>query len=329
MPSISTAPVTNANPTSGYLAVNAAMLRRLHYSKVDLFVRYETRGSPMLYHRAYCPLEPNQVDTLMQAAIEHIYVRADDFQEFGTHLLESVEELAAHDLIPAAERFAALQDALAVEIEHASRLTHCGRFVSLAEKVGIKLSSLLTTNHVLPRELFRLARHDFNTFSHVTNVAAYAVVLADRMGFCGEDELAQIATAAVLHDLGKRFIPINILAKRGKLSPEEHAIIETHPQRGYEELCDQAELSFEQLMIVYQHHERVDGRGYPVGLYGEEIHPWARMLSVVDVFDAMTAMRPYRRASSIQTAITYIAQRAGTHFDPEAVECWIDAMNEA
>lgn len=329
MPLITTAPAIKSNPTSGYLAVNAAMLRRLSHSKVDLFVRYDPRGSPMLYHRAYCPLEPGQVDKLMQAAINHIYVRADDFEVFGTHLLQAVEALAEHELIPTAERFAALQDAVAIEIEHVSRLTHCGRFVSVAEKIGAELCHLLTTNHVLPRELFRLARHDFNTFAHVTNVAGYAVILADHMGLCDEDGLAQIATAAILHDIGKRFIPLNILTKRAKLSSEERAIIETHPQRGYEELCDQSELSFEQLMMVYQHHERVDGKGYPVGLYGDEIHPWARMLSVVDVFDAMTAMRPYRRPTSVQAAMTYIVQRASTHFDPEAVECWNDAMNEA
>jgi HD-GYP domain-containing protein (c-di-GMP phosphodiesterase class II) len=85
-------------------------------------------------------------------------------------------------------------------------------------------------------------------------------------------------------------------------------------------------MSFEQLMMVYQHHERFDGKGYPVGVQGEEIHPWARMLAVVDVFDAMTGTRPYRRPATAQEAMEYIGRSAGTHFDPEMVKCWKSTM---
>jgi HD-GYP domain-containing protein (c-di-GMP phosphodiesterase class II) len=215
---------------------------------------------------------------------------------------------------------------MAVEIEHAARMIDCGPYVAVADKAGRELTSLLAASNVLPRDLFRLARHDFNTFTHVTNVASYGVILAERLGLCNGDELEQLAKAAILHDLGKRFIPASILTKPAKLDPEERANIETHPQRGYEELCDRDDMSFEQLMIVYQHHERFDGKGYPVGLQGEEIHPWARMLAVVDVFDAMTGTRPYRRPATGQEAMDYICKSAGTHFDPEMVKCWNSIM---
>jgi HD-GYP domain-containing protein (c-di-GMP phosphodiesterase class II) len=187
----------------------------------------------------------------------------------------------------------------------------------------------LSQSKALPRDLFRLARHDFNTFTHVTNVAGYAVILSEHLGLCDEAGLEQIATAAILHDIGKRFIPAAILTKPAKLDPEERAIIETHPQRGYEELCERPDMTFEQLMMVYQHHERMDGKGYPVGLRGQEIHPWGRMLAVVDVFDAMTAVRPYRRPATAQEAMQYIRQSSGTHFDPEVVACWDAIMSKS
>ena len=85
-------------------------------------------------------------------------------------------------------------------------------------------------------------------------------------------------------------------------------------------------MTFEQLMIVYQHHERFDGKGYPVGSQGEEIHPSARMLAVVDVFDAMTGIRPYRRPATAAEAMDYICKSAGSHFDPEMVACWKSIM---
>jgi len=312
--------------TAGYLTVQVEMLRRLRDAAVDLFVQYAPDASPVLYHRAGCPMEPEQFGRLLEAGVQNIYVRSDDFQYFGAHLLETVDTLAEQETVPSAERFAALQLAMAVEIEHVSRLVDCAPFISLADKVGRDLTTLLTANTVIPRDLFRLARHDFNTFTHVTNVAGYAVILAKQLGLCSGDELEQIAKAAILHDIGKRFIPTSILQKPAKLSPEEREIIESHPQRGYEELCSRPDMTFEQLMIVYQHHERFDGKGYPVGLQGEEIHPWARMLAVVDVFDAMTGTRPYRRPATPLEAMEYILQTAGTHFDPEVVACWSMTM---
>jgi HD-GYP domain-containing protein (c-di-GMP phosphodiesterase class II) len=316
----------NTSPTAGYLPVQIAMLQRLNQTTVDLFVQYERNNAPLLYHRAGCPLEAGITEKLREGGIDSIYVRSDDFQFFGAHLLEVVDSLADQSTISPGERFAALQLAMAVEIEHAARLIDCGPYVTVATKMGRELTSLLVNSDALPHDLFRLARHDFNTFTHVTNVASYGVLLAERLQLCPENQLEQLAKAAILHDLGKRFIPAKILSKPAKLDPEERAIIETHPQRGYEELCARGELTFDQLMIVYQHHERVDGTGYPVGLEGDEIHPWARMLAVVDVFDAMTGVRPYRRAATSAEAMGYITKSAGTHFDAEMVKCWSSMM---
>ncbi|HJQ78685.1 MAG TPA: HD-GYP domain-containing protein [Lacipirellulaceae bacterium] len=315
-----------SNSTAGYLAVPIAMLHRLRLATVDLFVQYEPGSSPVLYHRAGCPIEAKQLSHLAEAGVQHIFVRTEDFQQFGSHLLESVDSLEGDTPVPAAERFAVLQVAVAMEIERTSRLVDCGPYVTVAEKVGRDLTSLLSTNKVLPKDLFRLARHDFNTFTHVTNVAGYSVILAERLGLISGDGLEKIATAAILHDIGKRFIPAEILTKPSRLDPHERDIIETHPVRGYEELCERPGLTHDQLMIVYQHHERIDGTGYPVGIQGDEIHPWARMLSVVDVFDAMTGTRPYRRPATAQEAMNYIRQNAGTQFDSEVVQCWTSLM---
>ena len=315
-----------ANPTAGYMPVQVEMLRRLQHSNVDLHIQYEADCEPVLYYRAGCPLEADQASRLIETGIRQIFVRADEFHRFASHLLESVDSHSEHEAVPPAERFAVLQLAMAVEIEHAARLVDCGPYVAVADKLGRELTSMLVNNNVLPRDLFRLARHDFNTFTHITNVASYGVLLAERLGLCDGSEFEALAKAAILHDIGKRFIPVSILQKPAKLDPEERAIIETHPQRGYEELCARDDMTHEQLMMVYQHHERFDGKGYPVGFQGEEIHPWARMLAVVDVFDAMTGTRPYRRPGTAAEAMDYISRSAGTHFDPEMVACWTSIM---
>jgi HD-GYP domain-containing protein (c-di-GMP phosphodiesterase class II) len=154
-------------------------------------------------------------------------------------------------------------------------------------------------------------------------------MLAKKLGINDDNELRRIATGAILHDLGKRFVPNRILTKTTKLTAEEREIVESHPTRGYVELCKKSGLDFGQLMMVYQHHEHVDGSGYPVGVLKDEIHPWALMLAVVDVFDTKTATRPDERTATADEVLDYQCQRAGTHFDREVVECWKSAMKKA
>jgi HD-GYP domain-containing protein (c-di-GMP phosphodiesterase class II) len=302
------------------VAIKIDMLRNLCNSAVDYFVQYEPRSAPVLYHRAGCQFDASHLAVLDEAGVSQIYVRSGDLATFGNDLLK------ADKMVPPAERFAALQLAYAVEIERAAHLVDCGQYVALAEKVACDLTEMLNDHDALPRDLFRLARHDFNTFTHVTNVTCYAVILAIRLGTCSHSEMERFAIGAMLHDIGKRFIPVSILTKPTRLMRKERALIETHPQRGYEDLCYRPQITREQLLMVYQHHERIDGSGYPVGITGKEIHPWAKILAVVDVFDAMTGSRPYRRSTTPWDALRYIQRNAGTHFDPEVVQCWQEVL---
>jgi HD-GYP domain-containing protein (c-di-GMP phosphodiesterase class II) len=327
----STAVVPNpvSDPLRGFLPVHVSMLKRVKRAPVDVFVQTDRNSAPTLYCRAGLPMENQQLMGLGDAGIREVYVRTGEFQDFGAHLLESVEAVLDGEDISPADRFAALQLAVAVEVEQTARLIDCSKFAVLSQKIGRDIVSFVAASDVAPRDLFRIARHDFNTFTHVTNVASYSVVLAERMGITCEEELQQIATAAMLHDVGKRFIPARILNKPTRLDPDERDIIESHPTRGYEDLCDRPELNHAQLMVVYQHHERIDGNGYPVGVSGHQIHPWAKLVSVVDVFDAMTGKRPYRKSITVQTALEYIARNAGSQFDPEVVQCWMSATKNA
>ncbi len=317
-----------ANSPDGFVSVRLNTLHSVNSAAVDLFVQYESHGPPALYCRAGRELDPQHLAELADAGIEHIFICNNDFHHFGSDLLESIESYLHREAVPQTEKFSALQVAVAVEIEHSLRLVDCGKFLSLAEKVGRQIVGLLAASDVLPRDLFRIARHDFRTFTHVTNVASYSAILAERLGVTDRQELEQIAAGALLHDIGKRFIPASILAKTGRLDQEEREICESHPQRGYVELCDRPGLGFGQLMMVYQHHERIDGTGYPVRILGNEIHPWAKLLTVVDVFEAMTASRPYRRPASAQSVLAYQRRHAGTQFDREVLECWISAMSK-
>jgi HD-GYP domain-containing protein (c-di-GMP phosphodiesterase class II) len=318
-----------ANPLAGFVPVQVPTLRLAKVASLDLFVQYESHSEPVLYTRAGCHPDEKQFAELAEAGVENLYVRSGDFGNLSNELLESLESILKRDDIRPAEKFATMQLALAVAIEQTLRLTDCSKFRALAAKTGDDMVALLGDGDVLPRELFRTARHDLNTFTHVTNVAGYNVVLARSMGITDENELRKIATAAILHDIGKRFMPARILTKTERLTSEEREMVESHPTRGYAELCENSDLEFGQLMVVYQHHERVDGTGYPVRIHKDEIHPWARMLAVVDVFDSMTAKRTQGKPVTPEYVLDFQRQQSGTRFDSEVVECWITAMTKA
>jgi HD-GYP domain-containing protein (c-di-GMP phosphodiesterase class II) len=124
-------------------------------------------------------------------------------------------------------------------------------------------------------------------------------------------------------------IPNQILGKPGRLTKEEMAVVRRHPTRGFQLLREENELSSGQLMMVYQHHEWMNGKGYPVGCLGREMHLWARICAVVDVFEALTGKRPYRRPNTIVESLAIMDRESGTHFDEEILRCWKSHFAEA
>ena len=120
-----------------------------------------------------------------------------------------------------------------------------------------------------------------------------------------------------------QYIPRHILDKRGKFTPRERQIVQQHATHGFRELCNRDDLSNGQLMMVYGHHERCDGGGYPVGLMRGEIHVYARLCAIADTYAALTSDRPHRRASRKANVIEYLDRQAGRAFDEEMTRCWI------
>lgn len=166
---------------------------------------------------------------------------------------------------------------------------------------------------------------DLSTAAHTWRVALYARAMAEHAGL---DHVLthRITQAAALHDLGKIDIPDAILQKAGPLTPDEFAIIQQHPALGHERLVSMGETDEITLELVRHHHERPDGLGYPDGLVGDAIALAARIFAVIDSFDAMTSVRPYRQqvgAAAALRALDELRAGAGTRYDARAVELFV------
>ncbi|MDY7578229.1 response regulator [Herbaspirillum sp. RTI4] len=164
---------------------------------------------------------------------------------------------------------------------------------------------------------------DEETGGHLLRMATYAHLIATELGL-SEEECAIVRDAAPLHDIGKVGIPDRILLKRGRLDDDEMAIMRTHPALGAAILSGgTSPLLRAAASIALSHHERYDGSGYPSGTRGEDIPLYARIISVADVFDALTTARPYKQAWELERAMLFLQEGAGSHFDPLCVEVFL------
>jgi putative nucleotidyltransferase with HDIG domain len=169
--------------------------------------------------------------------------------------------------------------------------------------------------------------HDPTTLIHSRKVAQLAIQIGEHLGL-PTDALRRLAVAGLLHDIGKLQIPEDILRKPGALTDEEYRTIQTHPQVGADLLAHLGSFD-EEIPIVLAHHERLDGRGYPLGLAGEHIPLEARILSICDVFDALTSPRPYREAWTRERALELIVKETGTAFDPSCTSALLAVVVES
>ncbi|MBC7319016.1 HD-GYP domain-containing protein, partial [bacterium] len=157
-------------------------------------------------------------------------------------------------------------------------------------------------------------------------VSELSCKIAEKLGLSSND-IERMRIAGLLHDIGKIAIPGEILNKPAKLGELEFEIVKTHPQIGYDIIRKVNSLS-DIAEIILQHHERLDGSGYPKGLKGNEILLPARILAVADVVEAMTSHRPYRPAFSLEDVIKELKENSGKLYDPQVVSACLDVIGE-
>ena len=172
-------------------------------------------------------------------------------------------------------------------------------------------------------DLVDLRTFDDYTYRHSVNVAVLSLVIAMGLHYTYE-EMVDLCLAALFHDLGKTTIDINILNKPGKLTAEENEIVRCHPQMAYDMIAEKWGIPSRVKIAALCHHENEDGSGYPKGLTGDKIHPFAKILHVADVYDALSSKRPYKEAFSFSESLEYIMGAGGTMFDFEIVMAFLN-----
>lgn len=201
--------------------------------------------------------------------------------------------------------------------------------LALEDRVAQRTRELTETRLEIIRRLGRAAEFkDNETGLHVIRMSHYSRLIANELGH-GEEWTDLIFNAAPMHDIGKIGIPDRILLKPGKLDGDEWEIMKKHAEFGGDIIGEHdsplLKLSKE---IALSHHEKWDGSGYPGGLKGEDIPLSGRVIAIADVFDALTTERPYKKAWSVEDALSLIKDNSGSHFDPGLVPVFLDVLDE-
>lgn len=193
------------------------------------------------------------------------------------------------------------------------------------EIINEVLYEVIFSKNIL-ENLVNISIYDDYTMNHSLNVMMLSTVIGRNRNF-NMKEIKKLAIGCIFHDIGKTFIPIEIINKPGKLTNEEFEIVKTHSEKGYEFLRNYTSLPITSVNIALSHHEREDGSGYPRNLCGNKIHIFSKIASICDVFDVLTSDRPYRRAEPVNEAMEYLLASGGDEFSLETIRAFSKSIN--
>lgn len=282
---------------------------------------YQDNGTVLLAQGTY--LTDSLINRLKQLNIFAVYI--DDEVSEGIEIVESIpNELRAEAAAAIKEGLDSLVD-LHKNKTNLQGIMKTGRVVRSMQKVFKDILESLNANGAALNLLATTKVHEDDVYNHSLNVSIYACQLAIENGLPIKN-IEEIGLGAMLHDLGKMYIPKEVLNKPGKLSENEFELVKSHCELGFETLKKIHEIPIPVAHCALQHHEKVDGTGYPRGLKEEEIHKYAKIISVADVFDAVTSHRAYRPPMLPHIGMEVLYGGIGTAFEQRQVELFKSAI---
>ncbi len=303
--------------TAGYyFAISPLMLFPDTKGDFGIYLKHQNRF--ILYANPQERITIEHLQRLHDNGVKEIYVLTAQRQAYDQYLDRNLGRMLLDDNLPQPERAKLFYSASISIVGDIFKRRLPPNLVEQAYDKMLKLVNLglkyLTRADSL-KSVASLISHDYQTFNHCVHVFIYTASILQTFGL-EEEEVAQCGLGALLHDIGKTVIPKAILNKPGKLTATERQVVETHPVKGVG-LLVHAPLSRQVTQAVLFHHERVNGQGYPAGLRGQEIPLAVKAVTVSDVYDALTADRPYARQYSPFEALSIMRDEMNGHFDQE------------
>lgn len=267
------------------------------------------------------------IESLLKLGVTSVYIREGEEdpedENISPQALETIEKLKVPDRAKV-KLSESVKKRVSEGIQYLFSNTSTETFTDTANHIANDLMKAISDNDAIAIDISTLKVSDEYTFKHSVDVATMAMVIAKKHGM-SEKEVQEIGISGLLHDVGKSQIPNEILNKAGRLTEEEFALMKQHSLFGFKILKEKDSISQAISLGVLQHHEKINGQGYPLGLKADQISSYAKVLSIADVYDALVTERPYKKAFSQNDAIEIIMSMT-TDLDISIMESFLGSI---
>ncbi len=306
-----------------YLPITPSSLRTNTTVGCDIFLLAKTTAEIrfVLYCRGDAIFDETKKDVLIAQKIKSLFIKKGDQEVFFEYLENNFMHIISDESIPPDERSKVVHGAATNLVKDLFNDPKTGT-VERSKAFAHNMVDYVIKDSIAAENLLNLAVHEYHTYTHSVNVAAIGTLFGQGLGL-GVKELKGLCAGILLHDVGKTRISADILNKPGKLTKEEFEIVKKHPELGMEVLEETGVKFKEERIVTLQHHENDDGSGYPYGLKKDEIHPCGKIARVIDVYDALTARRPYADAVRPFAALVEMRDEMLHCFDTEVLKEFI------
>lgn len=272
-------------------------------------------------------LDEYLIESLLKRGITSVYIREgeEEPEEVKISLLaQSVIEKVRVDDRSKVQLKESVKKRVAEGMQYLYNNTDTQDFTDATNTIADELQHAISSNDAIAVDIGALKVSDEYTFKHSVDVATMAMIVAKQYGF-DKKQVYEIGISGLLHDLGKSKIPNEVLNKPARLTEEEFEVMKQHSVFGYRILKDKKDISDQVRLGVLQHHEKVNGTGYPMGVTAAQMHVYAKILSVVDIYDALVTERPYKNAFSQRDAVEMIMSMT-QELDMDVMKSFLESM---
>mgnify|MGYP000383303862 CR=1 FL=1 len=290
-----------------FMPVALATLQFERAAPCDLYRRIQG-GQYVFFAQKGVLFDQAARERVIESGSDLLYIREEEQALYSAYLQETLVSIVSDPAVSSDRKAEAVHSACLQTLQRTfeePRAVFLGQACEILEPTV----DLIVSDDQATKHLIQLTTYDHSTYVHSTNVGIFSIALARILfGDDSQHDMQRLGKGFFLHDIGKCNIPIEILNKPGLLTDEERDIVQCHVRDGYEMVEDSGLMTDEARTIILQHHERDDGRGYPNQRSAEEIHPYARICRLADVYEALTSNRPYHTSRSSIEALKFMKE---------------------
>jgi HD-GYP domain-containing protein (c-di-GMP phosphodiesterase class II) len=309
-------PAQHAHPEDAeFLPIPLHNLRMDTVTGFNLYLWKPTHQHHVLYREGNLSFTDEHRCNLEQSGITCLYISTSDRMTYLRYMEDHLDHIVADANLSCRDRSAVLYSCCAQLVDEIFQDPESTEGLARARTLVKSTVRHLRRDTEGLATLLTLTPEDYQLTTHATNTCVLGVAIGQRLGLCTE-ELRDLGTGILLHDIGKARIDARILEKSGPLTEEEDTLLKTHPDRGAEILAAHSGVSIGATAVVKQHHENCAGTGYPEKLRGRDIHQYARIAAIANTFDGLTSNRTSHRAFDSYPALRVMQDVMGDQFDP-------------